>query len=143
MPTRTANAHWNGDLKGGDGTVSVESGAFRDQAYTYASRFEQGRGTNPDELLGAAHAACFSMFLSSLLSNDGHEPRRVDTEARVHLSTEGGPHVSHIELTTEAEVPDLDQEAFRDYAERAKTGCPISKALASLEIHLTATLAKG
>lgn len=143
MPVRTADARWQGDLNDGDGTVSVGSGAIRDQAYSYASRFEEGAGTNPDELLGAAHASCFTMFLSSLLSGDGHTVEDLRTEARVHLSTEGGPHLSHVELVTEGRVPGIDQETFRDYAERAKAGCPISKALASLEVQLSATLDGG
>lgn len=142
MAIRTANARWNGDLESGDGIVSVESGALVERAYTRASRFERGEGTNPDELLGAALASCYSMFLSALLSEDGHPPRSVRTEARVHLSTKGGPHVSHVELETVADVPGLDAEAFRDYAERSKE-CPIGRALASTEIRLDASLSSA
>ena len=143
MPKRTAKAVWQGDLESGRGSVSVESGAFDDQEYTFASRFEEGRGTNPDELLGSSLASCYSMFLSSLLAKDGHPPTQVSSEARVHLSTEGGPHVARIDLVTEGDVPGIDAEAFQSYAERAKQGCPISKALAALEVHLTATLTNG
>ena len=140
MPTRTANAVWHGDLKSGNGTVTVESGLFEKAAYSFPSRFEQGTGTNPEELLGAAHAGCFSMQLANLMAKDGHRATRVATEARVELSTDGGAHIAGIELICEAEVPGLDAEAFQGYAEKAKAGCPVSKALA-VEIRLRAQLA--
>ena len=141
MAVRKADAVWRGDLKSGEGTITAESGAFRDASYTYASRFEEGKGTNPDELVGAALASCYSMFLASLLAQDDHAPERVSTEARVHLSTEGGPHIARIELITEGEVPGIDEATFRDFADRAKAGCPVSKALQATEIRLEAKLA--
>lgn len=139
MPVRTGHAVWSGDLKSGNGTVSVESGTF-DAAYSFPSRFEQGAGTNPEELIGAAHAACFSMSLSNGLAKDGHTPTRVETEARVHLSTEGGAHLTRIDLVCEAEVPGIDEATLRRYADDAKSGCPVSKALTGVEITLQATL---
>lgn len=143
MPVRKAHGIWQGDLKSGKGTVSVESGIFEGQPYSFSSRFEEGKGTNPDELLGAAHAGCFSMALANMLAQDGHEATRIRTEARVSLGTEGGAHIEYIELVTEGEVPGIDEATFRDYAERAKTGCPVSKALAALEIRLQASLTSG
>jgi osmotically inducible protein OsmC len=108
--------------------------------YTFASRFESGKGTNPEELIGAAHAGCYSMFLSALLTNAGHKPNRVSTTAKVHLGE--GPTVTKIELITEANVPGVDDKAFQEMAAAAKRDCPISKALAGPEIILKATLKK-
>ncbi|MEX2501402.1 MAG: OsmC family peroxiredoxin [Trueperaceae bacterium] len=139
MPVRTANAVWNGDLPSGSGTVSVQSGALDGARYSAASRFEEGTGTNPDELLGAAHAGCFAMALANALATAGHAPTRVATDAQVHLSMEGGPHVAKIVLTCDAEVPGLNDATFQEYAEATKVGCPISKSLA-VEIELHATL---
>jgi osmotically inducible protein OsmC len=138
MPTRTGHAVWRGDLKSGTGRLDVESGTF-EAAYSYPSRFESGSGTNPEELIGAAHAGCFSMALANLMAQDGHVATRVETTARVALSTEGGAHIAGIELHCEAEVPGLDPAAFQDYAEKAKAGCPVSKALA-VDVTLQATL---
>lgn len=139
MPTRSAHATWRGDLKSGAGTVKAGSGAF-EGSYSFPSRFEEGDGTNPEELLGAAHAGCFSMSLANMLAQAGHTPTRVATEARVTLGQEGGgPAVTGIELVCEAEVPGIDEDAFREHAEKAKAGCPISKALAA-PITLKATL---
>lgn len=143
MPVRKAHAVWRGDLQSGDGTTSVESGAFDKQPYSFPSRFQEGKGSNPEELLGAAHAGCFSMALANELAQDGHEATSIRTEARVTLETEGGPHIAHVELVTEGEVPGIDQATFEAYAERAKTGCPVSKALAALEIRMQASLVGG
>lgn len=140
MPTRSGNAVWRGDLKNGTGTLGVQSKLIEGAAYSFPSRFEQGRGTNPEELIGAAHAACFSMSLSNGLAKAGHEPVRVATEARVELSTDGGAHIAGITLVCEAEVPGIDAGEFAGYAEEAKAGCPISKALASVPITLEAGL---
>src|SRR6056297_191864 len=107
MPTRTGHAVWRGDLKSGTGRLDVESGTF-EAAYSFPSRFESGTGTNPEELIGAAHAGCFSMSLANLMAQDGHVATRVETTARVALSTEGGAHIAGIELVCEAEVPGLD-----------------------------------
>ena len=140
MPARSANAEWKGDLAGGLGTVSTESGAV-ETAYSFPSRFENGEGTNPEELLGAAHAGCYSMALSAGLGRAGFTPISVRTRARVHLEkVEGGFGVTLIELDCSAEVPGIGEDAFQEHARAAKAGCPISKALASVEIRLAARL---
>lgn len=138
MAIRESSATWNGSLTEGSGTMRLGSGAF-EGAFTRASRFEDGTGTNPEELIGAAHAGCFSMFLSALLSKAGHVPTRIDTTAKVHLDE--GPTITLIELSTVGEVPGIDEKTFVEFAEQAKTGCPVSKALAAVEIKLTARLA--
>lgn len=138
MAVRNAEAEWKGTLKEGAGTMKLGSGAY-EGPFSYASRFEEGPGTNPEELIGAAHAGCFSMFLSALLSNDGFKPTSIHTTAKVHLGA--GPAITLIELNTEAQVPGLDDAKFQEKAAAAKAGCPISKALAGVgEIKLTATL---
>lgn len=140
MVSRTSEAEWRGDLRQGKGTVKLGSGAF-EGAYSFPSRFETGQGTNPEELIGAAHAGCFSMALSAGLSGAGHPPTRVHTTARVHLDKQGqGFAITRIELETEAEVPGIDDAAFQEQAKAAKAGCPVSKALAGTEITLKATL---
>ncbi|MDP9121595.1 MAG: OsmC family protein [Acidobacteriota bacterium] len=140
MPVRKANAVWEGGLKGGQGRVALGSGAWEGR-YSFGSRFEQAGGTNPEELLAAAHAACFSMALSVGLERAGHPPRSVATSARVHLEKVGeGFKITHIELDTEAEVPGVDDSAFQEAARKAKEGCPLSQALASTEITLKARL---
>jgi len=138
MAVRNAEAVWQGTLKEGAGTMKLGSGAY-EGPFSYASRFEEGPGTNPEELIGAAHAGCFSMFLSALLTNAGYTPTRVHTTAKVHLGA--GPAITLIELNTEAEVPNLDDNTFQEKAAAAKAGCPVSKALAGVgEIQLTAKL---
>jgi osmotically inducible protein OsmC len=137
MAVRKAEAVWEGSLKEGAGVMKLGSGSY-DGPFTYASRFESGQGTNPEELIGAAHAGCFSMFLSALLSKDGFVPDRIDTTATVHL--EAGPTIALIELNTKAAVPGIDQAKLEEYAAAAKANCPVSKALASVEIKLTAKL---
>jgi len=139
MTVRTSSAEWLGTLREGKGTMNVGSGAYQGP-YTFASRFETGQGTNPEELIGAAHAGCFSMFLSALLSKDGYKPSRIKTTADVHLGE--GPTITLIELNTEAEIPNLEEEAFAHYAESAKKNCPVSKALAGTEIKMHAKLVK-
>lgn len=137
MPVRKADAIWTGTLREGSGVMKLAGGAY-EGPYTYASRFEEGQGTNPEELIGAAHAGCFSMFLSALLSKDGFTPTRIATTAKVYL--EAGPTIAKIELNSEATVPGLDQAALQKYAEAAKANCPVSKALASVDIQLNAKL---
>ncbi len=137
MAVRTAEAVWQGTLREGAGTMKLSSGAY-EGPFTYASRFETGPGTNPEELIGAAHAGCFSMFLSALLSKDEYTPTRIDTTATVHLGA--GPAITLIELNTAATVPGLAADKFQEYAAAAKAGCPVSKALASVDIKLTAQL---
>ena len=139
MTTRTSSAEWNGTLKEGAGSMKLASGAY-EGAYTYASRFESGEGTNPEELIAAAHAGCYSMFLSALLSNAGYTPTHIATTATVHLTQ--GPTISLIELNSEAEVPGISEADFQEKAIEAKQKCPVSKVLAGAEIRLTATLIK-
>jgi osmotically inducible protein OsmC len=140
MPVRTAKAQWQGDLMGGKGSVKLGSGAF-EGPYDWRSRSADGAGTNPEELIGAAHAGCFSMALSGQLTQAGHPPARINTTARVHFDKSGsGFAISRIDLETEAEVPGIDEAAFQGLAETAKANCPVSKALAGTEIHLKATL---
>jgi len=137
MTTRTSSAEWNGTLKEGAGTMKLASGAY-EGPYTFASRFESGQGTNPEELIGAAHAGCYSMFLSALLSKEGFTPTRIATTATVHLTE--GPTISLIELDCEADVPGVSPEVFQEKAAAAKAGCPVSKVLAATEIRLNAKL---
>ena len=140
MAMRKAEAEWTGNLREGKGPVKLGSGAFAGQ-YSFASRFESGTGTNPEELIGAAHAGCFSMALSAGLTKAGHNPKRIHTVANVHLEKVGeGFEITRIELETEAEVPGLDAKAFLEQAEGAKKGCPVSKALAGTKIELRAKL---
>lgn len=136
MTVRASTAEWKGTLKEGAGAMKLGSGAY-EGPFTFASRFESGPGTNPEELIGAAHAGCFSMFLSALLSKEGFVPT-IRTTAKVHLGA--GPTINLIELETEAEVPGIDEEKFQQLAQDAKQGCPVSKALAGPEITLTAKL---
>lgn len=142
MPARRANAVWEGGLKDGKGRMKLGSGAY-EGAYSFASRFEEGTGTNPEELIGAAHAGCFSMALSAGLEKAGFVPKRIQTEARVHLEKAAeGFRIGRIELQTVGEVPGIDEKKFREQAEAAKKGCPVSKALAGTEITLDARLAR-
>jgi len=141
MPARTATARWEGGLQQGKGTVRLGSGAFEGQ-YSFSSRFEEGTGTNPEELIGAAHAGCFSMALTAGLERAGHAPTAVDTTARVHLErVESGFRIPRIELDCTANVPGIDDGAFQEQAEAAKANCPVSKALAGVDIQLDARLA--
>lgn len=138
MAIRKAQAVWQGNLKDGKGIIKF--GSF-EGAYTYASRFEEGQGTNPEELIGAAHAGCFSMALSSNLGKAGFTPQRIQTQATVYLEpVEGKNRITRIHLDCEAQAPGIDNEAFQSIAEAAKSGCPVSAALAAVEITLTARL---
>ena len=139
MAVRNASAVWNGTLKEGQGYMKLGSGAF-EGAFTYASRFEEGPGTNPEELLGAAHAGCFSMFLSALLTDAGYPPKQIRTSAKVHLGA--GPRINLIELDTEAEVPMLDEKTFLENVEKSKRNCPVSQALTGPTVQVTAHLIK-
>ena len=142
MPVRKANAVWEGNLPSGKGTISFGSGAF-EGAYSFGSRFEGASGTNPEELIAAAHAGCFSMALSHELAVGGHKPKRVRTTAKVHLDKVGdGVQITSIELMCEAEVPEISEETFMKFANDAKEGCPVSRALKAVEIKLDATLVK-
>lgn len=137
MAVRNSSAEWKGTLREGAGTMKLGSGAY-EGPFTFASRFESGPGTNPEELIGAAQAGCFSMFLSALISKAGFTPTSIRTTATVHLGD--GPTITLIELNCEAEVPNLSEEAFQEHAAAAKQNCPVSKALAGPEIRLTAKL---
>src|SRR5918994_6579671 len=134
MPIRKAQAAWQGTFREGEGTMRLGSGAF-EGAYSYRSRMEDSDpGTNPEELLGAAHAGCFSMSLARRFSAEGYSPERINTEARVHFGRSGeGYAISRIDLRTEAEIPGVDEELFLKKAEAAKRDCAVSKALAGVE----------
>ena len=143
MAKRTASAVWEGTLKEGKGRVKLGSGAFEGQ-YSFASRFEEGTGTNPEELIGAAHAGCFSMALAAGLTRAGFNPARISTTASVSLEKVGEAFkITTIELTTEAEIPNIDEAAFLEHAETAKKNCPVSQALAGTDIKLNAKLLNG
>ncbi|MFP4622803.1 MAG: OsmC family protein [Gemmatimonadota bacterium] len=140
MALRKANATWNGTLREGNGKMRLGGGAY-EGAYSFQSRFEEGEGTNPEELIAAAHAGCFSMALSGELGRAGHDPKRVSTEARVSLvKSDEGFTINRITLATEVEVSGISDDEFQKIAEAAKKGCPVSRALAGPEIVLEATL---
>ena len=140
MPTRKADARWEGTLSEGKGTMRFGSGAF-EGPYSFASRFQEGSGTNPEELIGAAHAGCFSMFLSKVLGDAGHPPASIETTADVHLGQVGGAAaITRIDLRTEGDVPGLDAAQFQAHANTAKENCPVSKALGGVDITVDATL---
>ena len=143
MATRNGMAEWKGDLKGGSGTLSVGEGVSSG-SYSFASRFEEGEGTNPEELIAAAHAACFAMALSNTLATEGHTAESVRVQAQVQLrNVDGAPTIAQIDLEVDGEVPGIDGDQFRSYAEQAKRDCPVSRALASVpEINLAARLAE-
>jgi osmotically inducible protein OsmC len=133
MAVQAASAEWKGSLKEGAGSMRTGSGAF-EGPFTFVSRFETGPGTNPEELLGAAHAGCFSMALSAALGRAGHTPTAIRTNAKVHLgASEAGPTITQIDLDVEGQVPGIDQAAFQQFAEGAKTGCVVSRALAGVK----------
>ena len=138
MIIRKSSAVWEGSLKDGRGRMKVGRGAY-EGPYSFASRFEQGPGTNPEELLGAAHAGCFSMAFALILSQAGTPPKRIQTEAEVGLEKVGdGFRITSVNLTTEADVPGIEEKAFQALAESAKAGCPVSRALAGTTITLRA-----
>jgi len=140
MLVRSSSAIWEGGLKG-KGTMKVGAGVF-EGGYSFASRFEDGKGTNPEELIGAAHAGCFSMALSLILEQAGYKPERISTKATVKVDKVGdGFRITEIDLVTEGRVPGMDEKSFREKAEAAKTGCPVSAALAGVVIKLEARLA--
>lgn len=140
MPTRNATATWEGGLQGGKGSFKGESGAV-DGGYSVGSRFADAGGSNPEELLAAAHAACFSMALSAQLEKAGASPRRVHTRAACTVEKQGeGFTITTMKLRTTAQVEGIDQERFHEVAQAAKQGCPVSRALAGVEIQLEAEL---
>jgi osmotically inducible protein OsmC len=141
MPKRKAEARWDGSLESGKGTMRMASGAY-EGPYSFQSRFEEGDGTNPEELIAAAHAGCFSMAFSAELGRAGHEVESVETNATVHLDKiEDGFEIARVELDSRARVPGIDEEEFQQIAEGAKKGCPVSKALRGVgSIELKAAL---
>jgi osmotically inducible protein OsmC len=141
MTARNGSAEWRGNLESGSGTVTVGDGIF-EGPYSFGSRFAEAEGTNPEQLIAAAHAACFTMALSSLLSAAGHPPESVHTNARVQLrNIDGAPTLARIDLETEGHVPGVDQQQFQQYADQAKATCPVSRALAGIpDFALTAKL---
>lgn len=139
--TRHASAHWEGDLKTGQGRLDTpQSGLLAGTRYGFNTRFGGEKGTNPEELIAAAHAGCFTMALSAKLTEAGHPPQALDTTADVELSMEGGPTISAIRLVTKARVAGLDEAQFRSLADDAKQNCPVSKALSAVPISLEAEL---
>jgi lipoyl-dependent peroxiredoxin len=143
MPVRTAEARWQRSLQDGSGTMRLGSGAF-EGSYSFNSRMENGAGTNPEELVGAAHAGCFSMSFANGLSQAGHKPQEIRTTASVHFDkTDQGWGISRIDLATEGNVPGIDEATFKRLAKDAKKNCPVSKALAATPITLSATLKSG
>lgn len=142
--SRHATAHWEGDLKSGQGRLSTpESGLMQDTAYGFGTRFGDRKGVNPEELIAAAHAGCFTMAMSMKLSEAGHPPEAVDTRAEVELSTDGGPTICAIRLRTTARVPGMDAPTFRAIADDVGKHCPVSRALSAVPIHVEAELASG
>ncbi len=140
MAVRTADAEWSGGLMSGKGEMELGSGAFKGP-FSFKSRMEEGTGTNPEELIGAAHAGCYSMQFSAMLEHAGFPPERVRTSAKVYFVPDGpGFSINKIELTTEGNVPGIDAAKFQELAQAAKTSCPVSKALAGTEITLNAKL---
>jgi peroxiredoxin, OsmC subfamily len=139
MPVRKANAQWQGDLKSGKGNMALESGAYEGQ-FSFKTRFEDGNGTNPEELVGAAHAGCFSMQFSAMLAEAGHEPDSIETQAKVHFSVESTPTIERIELIIRGRVPGINDAKFKEIAAQAKDACPVSRLYAGAQINLDAAL---
>jgi len=137
---RNARAHWEGGLKDGNGTLFSDSGVLEGQQYSFGTRFETGKGTNPEELIGAAHAGCYAMALSMILGDEGYTAEHIDAEVAVELKeVDGDPTITAVALTVVARIPDIDDEAFQKAAEAAKKGCPVSRLL-NAEISLEARL---
>jgi osmotically inducible protein OsmC len=142
MPVKKASAVWNGNLKEGKGSINSESGVLSEAAFTFASRFEDEGKSNPEELIGAAHAGCYSMALSNELHSAGHDSKSVSTNADVSLEmVDGTPTITKIKLTTKADVPGLSDSEFQKIASATKEACPVSRALESVDIELEASLA--
>ena len=140
MAVRTAQAQWQGNLPEGNGTMKFGGGAFEGK-YSFSSRFEEGPGTNPEELIAAAHAGCFSMAFANTLAKAGFTPTRISTTARVFLEKgDAGFSITRVELNTEGDVPGIDDAKFQELGQTAKAGCPVSRALAAIQINLNAKL---
>lgn len=142
MPVRQAKAQWEGDLREGRGSMKLGSGTW-EGPFSFTSRMESGTGTNPEELIGAAHAGCYSMALSNTLAKAGHKPRKIQTSAQVHFEKVGdGFSITRIQLATEGTVPGITEQDFRQLAEDAKNNCVVSRALKGVTIELQSTLTK-
>lgn len=137
---RIASAVWNGSLKEGKGTMSTQSGVLKSTQYSFATRFADGVGTNPEELIAAAHAGCFSMAFSAELGKAGFTPESIETEARLTLDMHEKPTITKIHLTMKAKIPNIDQAKFDEISKAAKEGCPVSRLLKAAEITLDASL---
>jgi osmotically inducible protein OsmC len=138
---RSASAVWHGTIKEGTGTISTQSGTLKDTQYSFKARFESGVGTNPEELIAAAHAGCFTMALSGQLTKAGFVPDSIETTAVLTLDMQGeAPTITKIHLTTKAKVPNIDKAKFDELAHNAEVGCPVSRLLKAAEITLDATL---
>lgn len=133
---RTASAVWNGNLREGNGQISTNSGALREASYSFGTRFEQAPGTNPEELLAAANAACFSMFLASTLAKQGYQPERIETRATCIMEPQqpSGFKITRMRLQTEAKVDGIDEAAFQEAVKASEKGCPVSQALGAIQI---------
>jgi lipoyl-dependent peroxiredoxin len=143
MAIRKGNAHWEGNLWDGKGTLSTETGVLKNISYDASSRFAEGKKTNPEELIGAAHSACFSMALANILSGAGYTVKSLDTEDKVHIvKGDSGFSITKIEISTTGVIDGIDEAEFKKQAENAKKGCPVSKALTGVEMVLQATLKK-
>ena len=138
---RSASAIWHGDLKQGTGSLTTQSHVLNDTTYSFHTRFEEAAGTNPEELIAAAHAGCFTMALSSQLTSAEHPPSTIETTATVTMeTTDDGPTITKIHLTTHATIPGIEKAMFDELAKKAKDGCPVSRLLKAAEITLEATL---
>ena len=137
MAIRKATAIWNGTLREGNGVMKYSN---YEGPFTYASRFEEGKGNNPEELVGAAQAGCFSMFLSALLTKDNYKPTSIQTSATVHLGDDNGPKITNIDLDCKADIPGIDAAKLTEYAEKAKKNCPISRLFTGTQVNLTVKL---
>lgn len=139
---RTAEATWSGDLRGGSGQISSTSGVLANTAYSFGTRFEQAPGTNPEELIAAAHAACYSMAFAATLGRKGYQPQRIETKATCVLTPQqpAGFKITKMRLEARGQVPGIDQATFQQIAEEAEKGCPVSNALRAIEIEVEAKL---
>ncbi len=143
MIQKYGSAKWQGGLKDGQGTLSTETGVIRDQPYSFAKRFGEEKGTNPEELIGAAHASCFAMAMSGNLDAAGLKASSIEAKSTVTLDMTGGPHISRVHVDVVADIPGIDEARFQEIAEATKAGCPVSKVLSGADITMSARLGAG
>lgn len=143
MIQKYGSARWSGGLKDGQGTVSTETGSLSEQPYSFAKRFGDERGTNPEELIGAAHASCFAMAMSANLDGAGLKARSIEAKSTVTLDMTDGPRISRVHVDVVADIPGIDEERFQEIAEATKAGCPVSKVLTGADITMSARLGAG